>query len=187
MQKIIETLQNLGPLKWIHEQLLPFILQITEFTAQIPAIWQFFATALWSAIPFIESDVGVAIAIAAGVPTVPATIAAIIGNWVAVMAVISLTHKGREALRGKKADEEPTSKRQKKVMRAVQKYGVPGASLLGPMLIGTHLNSFFMAAAGVDKKYLMFWQTIAIIVWGIIFAVILHIAMSAGRGQALFW
>ncbi len=30
MQDIIETLQNLGPLKWIHEQLLPFILQITE-------------------------------------------------------------------------------------------------------------------------------------------------------------
>lgn len=181
MQNTLEAIQQFGPLRHIQEWLQPFIIGLSQFTAQIPLVWQTIAVAGWSAIPFIESDVGVAIGIAVGVAPIPATIAAVIGNWLAVMAIIVVTYKVRTKLRGEK-DEHPTGKRQQKVLRAVQKYGVPGASLLGPLLIGTHLNAFFMAAAGVDKRYLMIWQTIAIAVWAIIFAIIMVGVMAAVKG-----
>ncbi|MNT41494.1 hypothetical protein D3C72_1778540 [compost metagenome] len=165
----------------MHEWLQPFVIEITTFTASIPLIWQILVTAGWSAIPFIESDAGVAVAIAAGVPTIPAVIAAIIGNWVAVALVILGTDKIRNWL-GVHTSKKSQEKRQGKVRRALEKYGVPGASLLGPLLIGTHLNAFFMAAAGVNRRYLLIWQTIAIVVWAIIFAVIMHTLMSSLRG-----
>lgn len=180
-QEMIEKIQSVGPLAAIQEWLVPFIQGLTEFTAQIPMALQVLVTAGWSAIPFIESDVGVAIAIVVGVPTIPAVIAAIIGNWVAVMLVIIFTDKIRTWVRRNKHEDVDDTKRSKKVRRAVEKYGVPGASLLGPMLIGTHLNAFFMAAAGVNRRYLMIWQTIAIVVWAIIFAIILHIAVASIR------
>lgn len=181
MQQVIETLQQFGPLRYVQEWLQPFIIELSQFTAQIPLAWQLVAVAGWSAIPFIESDVGVAIGIAVGVSPVPAVIAAVIGNWLAVMAIIVLTHKVRAKLRGDESDM-PASKRERKVLRAVQKYSVPGASLLGPLLIGTHLNAFFMAAAGVNKRYLMLWQTIAIVAWAIVFAIIMAGVMAAVKG-----
>ena len=184
MPDFITKLQELGPLKYVQEWLQPFIMELAIFTATIPLIWQVLAVGAWSMIPFIESDVGVAIGIAVGVPVVPATIAAIAGNWVAVMAVILLTDKIRQRLyRNKDTSEKKVrGKKYEKVMRAVQKWGVPGASLLAPTLVGTHITAFFMAASGVDKKYLMFWQTIAITVWGIIFGVVMSIAMAAIKG-----
>lgn len=184
MQDTITKLQEFGPLKYIQEWLQPFIMELAQLTATIPLIWQVLAVGAWSMIPFIESDVGVAIGIAVGVPAIPATIAAIVGNWIAVMAVILLTDKIRSWLyrnqntSGKKAP----GKKYEKVMRAVQKWGVPGASLLAPTLVGTHITAFFMAASGVDKKYLMFWQTVAIVLWGIIFGVVMATAMAAIKG-----
>lgn len=184
MSDFITKLQEFGPLKYIQEWLQPFIMDLALFTATIPLIWQVLAVGTWSMIPFIESDVGVAIGIAVGVPVIPATIAAIVGNWVAVMAVILMTDKIRRWLyRNKDTSERKVrGKKYEKVMRAVQKWGVPGASLLAPTLIGSHIGAFFMAASGVDKKYLMFWQTVAIAVWGVIFAIGMTIAMSAIRG-----
>ena len=184
MQDFITKLQEFGPLKYIQEWLQPFIMELARFTATIPLMWQVLAVGAWSMIPFVESDVGVAIGIAVGVPVIPATIAAIAGNWIAVMLVILLTDKIRQWLyRNKTTSEKKVrGKKYEKVMRAVQKWGVPGASLLAPTLVGTHLTAFFMAASGVDKKYLMVWQTIAIVVWGIIFAVGMSIAMVAIKG-----
>lgn len=179
MQDFIESIQQFGPLKYIQEWLMPYVQEITQFTAQIPLIWQVVAVGVWSMIPFIESDVGVAIGIGVGVPVVPATIAAIIGNWIAVFGIITLTHKARAKVA--KSGEKTYSKRRQKVMKAVERYGVPGASMLGPLLIGTHLNSFFMVAAGLDRRYVLLWQTVAIVVWSIIFAIIFYgIKVSLG-------
>lgn len=179
----MQSIQEFGPLQAIQQWLEPFIVNIYQFTAAIPLVWQVLAIAGWSMIPFIESDVGVAIGIGVGVAPIPATIAAILGNWLAVMAVIILTDKARTKIHSaKEVNTEVKTKRRKKVMKAVEKYGVPGASLLGPLLIGTHLNAFFMAAAGVNKRYLMIWQTIAIVVWAVVFAIIMQGIVQAVRG-----
>ena len=159
----------------------PFIQQLVDFTVQIPFVLQIFAVALWSMIPFVESDAGAFIGVIVGIPVIPAVIAAIVGNWLAVMGIVILTHKIRAWLyKQKDTDAKATimSKKEEKVRHAVKKYGIPGASLLGPILIGTHLNAFFMAAAGADKRYLMIWQTIAITIWGIISGTIAYLVLE---------
>lgn len=178
LYQILQNIQERSPLRGVQEWLQPLIMNLQEFTADIPLILQLLATSLWSAIPFIESDVGVLIAVVAGVPIIPATIAAIVGNLLAVAGVIVATDSIRSWLKGhsSKAKQE---KRQTRVRRALQKYGVPGASLLGPLLVGTHLNAFFMAAAGVNRHYLLIWQSIAIVVWAIIFAIVTNYLLGA--------
>lgn len=171
----------------IREVFINVITQLTAFTEQIPLFFQVLVTFVWGMIPFIESDNGAAIAVAVGMPVPLAITAAVAGNWVAVMLLIIFIDKVRSWVKSRRrtevADEKKYSKRKEKVMRAVQKYGVPGASLLGPMLIGTHINAFFMAVAGVDKRYLMIWQTVAIVVWGIIFGVGTHLLVLSLRGE----
>ncbi len=177
----IQNIQEYSPLAGIQGVLQPLITNLHEFTAGIPLVLQLIATAVWSTIPFIEADAGVMIAILAGVPIIPATIAAIVGNVLAVMAVIAATDRIRRWLKNH-SSKQKQEKRQTKVRRAVQKYGVPGASLLGPLLIGTHLNALFMAAAGVDRRYLFIWQVIAIVVWAVIFALLTQYLVDALQG-----
>lgn len=153
--------------------------QLTHITAGVPLVLQILLTAVWSAIPGIESDLGAFIAILVGVPLIPAIIAAIIGNWIAVVGIIFLTDKIRTWIKNRSTKPETSSsKRQAKVARAMQKYGVPGASLLGPLLIGTHLNAFFMAAAGAHRRNLLIWQTIAIVAWGIVYGLLAYGAIK---------
>jgi uncharacterized membrane protein len=177
LYQVLQKIQEYSPLSGIQESMQPVITNLHEITAGIPLALQLVATAIWSAIPFIESDAGVLIAVLAGVPVIPATIAAIIGNLLAVVAVVVGTDKIRMWLKDH-SSKKKQEKRQTKVRRAIEKYGVPGASLLGPLLVGTHLNAFFMAAAGVNRRYLLTWQTIAIIVWAVIFAIVANYIMS---------
>lgn len=173
----LQKIQEYSPLGGIQEGLQPVITNLHEITTGIPLVLQLIATATWSAIPFIESDAGVLIAVLAGVPIIPATIAAIVGNLIAVVGVVVATDNLRIWIENH-TSQKKQKKRQTKVRRAIQKYGVPGASLLGPLLVGTHLNAFFMAAAGVNRRYLLIWQTVAIVVWAIIFAALAQYIMS---------
>lgn len=139
--------------------------QIIRFTEQIPIVLQFIVTALLGAIPFIESEIGAALGVIAGVPVVVAIIAAIIGNILSVFAVVL----GAEKISAwrKRNGQTESSPRSKKVTKAIHKYGIPGASMLGPLVTGTHLLAFIASATGANRRYLMVWQIVAITVWGI--------------------
>ena len=58
-----------------------------------------------------------------------------------------------------------TSPRREKFQRAFVRYGVPGVSLLGPLLLPTQLTSAMLAGAGVTKGRILVWQAIAITMW----------------------
>jgi hypothetical protein len=64
-------------------------------------------------------------------------------------------------------DNEPgrTSARRAKFQRALDRYGVPGVSLLGPLLLPTQFTATMLASAGVSKARVLFWQGLAIIAW----------------------
>lgn len=163
-----------------------FIQAITDITIQVPLPLQILFVAIWSAIPLIESDVGVFIAIGVGVPIIPALLAAIAGNIATIWLVIFGADKLRTFLRRGHPPVATVlaSTKKQRVKKAISTYGVPGASLLGPLLIGTHLNSIAMIALGVEKKRLFFWQVIAIIVWALIFGGIAWMARGAILGGA---
>jgi uncharacterized membrane protein len=71
--------------------------------------------------------------------------------------------------------------RRAKFQRALDRYGVPGVSLLGPLLLPTQFTSTMLAAAGVAKARVLFWQAIAIVAWSILFGVVVgSVVQSVG-------
>lgn len=57
------------------------------------------------------------------------------------------------------------SPRREKFVRALERYGVPGVSLLGPLLLPTQFTATMLAAIGVRPARILFWQGLAIVGW----------------------
>jgi hypothetical protein len=64
---------------------------------------------------------------------------------------------------GEKA--KPDSKGRAKFKRFLTRFGVPGASLLGPLAIPTQITSTILVSAGVKTSWILLWQGIAVIAW----------------------
>lgn len=63
------------------------------------------------------------------------------------------------------AGEKPESKGRVKFKKFLTRFGVPGASLLGPLAIPTQITSTILVGAGVKTSWILLWQGIAIIAW----------------------
>ena len=162
--------------------MLEFYEQLTSITEQVPVFVQLLVTMLWGAVPFVESEFAAGIAVIAGVALVPAIIAAVIGNIASVLAVIMLADKVREWRRNHHIKE--SSDRQKKVRRAIHKYGVPGASLTGPLITGTHAMALIAMASGAPRRTVIIWQIVAITVWGVVGGVLAAIGVDILSSRA---
>ncbi|MDO9395301.1 MAG: small multidrug efflux protein [Herbiconiux sp.] len=67
--------------------------------------------------------------------------------------------------------EAPTARRVK-FQRALDRYGVPGVSLLGPLLLPTQFTATMLAASGVSTRRVLFWQGLAIAAWSTLLGVV---------------
>ena len=75
--------------------------------------------------------------------------------------------------RGKK------SARRAKFQNALVRYGVPGVSLLGPLLLPTQFTATMLAGSGVSTARVLFWQGLAIAGWSTLIGVIVGGAAHA--------
>ncbi len=57
------------------------------------------------------------------------------------------------------------AKGRKRLRRWLVRFGVPGASLLGPLALPTQLTAATLVASGVSKSWVILWQVIAIVLW----------------------
>lgn len=168
---------------------------ITNFqalVAQVPEIVQPFIVMLAGAIPFIEGEGAAVIGIAGGIPLIIVAIAAAAGNFLSVLlvviftsrarsAVVNHTRARREALVGAGgvgvmsddgrlegtdlAPAKPESKGRLRFKRWLVRFGVPGASILGPLAIPTQFTSAFLVASGTPRRWVLLWQAVAIALW----------------------
>jgi len=172
-----------------------------NLVAQVPELVQPLIVALAGAIPFVEGEGAVSIGIIGGIPPVIAAIAAIVGNFLCVLVVVLVSSGARQAvvnrsrartaaLAGGGTAAEPTTDdtapdrgtaRREKFQRAFERYGVPGVSLLGPLLLPTQFTATMLAASGIGKARILFWQALAIIGWTTVVAVIVGSAVYAIR------
>ncbi|WP_168915955.1 small multidrug efflux protein [Microcella flavibacter] len=169
-----------------------------DLVGQVPELVQPLVVALAGAVPFIEGEGAATIGIIGGINPVVAGIAAAVGNFLAVAVVVILTSGARQAVvtrtraraaatvggGGSVSDERMaeleadmatsagSSKRRAKFERAFERYGVPGVSLLGPLLLPTHFTASMLTASGVRKSLVLVWQAAAIILWTTLFTVI---------------
>lgn len=168
-----------------------------NLVAQVPELVQPLIVALAGAIPFIEGEGAVTIGIIGGINPVVAAIAAIVGNFACVAVLVLVSSSARAAVVNRKrarvlangngadagveeivdaaVEDESARKaaRRQKFQSALERYGVPGVSLLGPLLLPTQFTATMLAAIGIGKVRILIWQAVAIIGWTTILAVLI--------------
>ncbi|GAA3670400.1 small multidrug efflux protein [Microbacterium marinilacus] len=140
------------------------ILGFQDLVSQVPVVLQPVVVALAGAVPFIEGEGAAAIGIIGGIHPVLAAVSAAVGNFVCVALVVLLGAGVRSAIAARREQRAPSPRREK-FQRAFARYGVPGVSLLGPLLLPTHFTAVMLAGAGVAKGRILIWQAAAIVLW----------------------
>jgi hypothetical protein len=159
-----------------------------ELVGQVPQIIQPVIVMLAGAIPFIEGEVASMIGVVGGLNPIVAGIAAAGGNFLCVLLVVLLTSRARTAVvnrrttrvtadagavgvPGSAADAAPTasakpeSKGRRRFKKWLVRFGVPGASILGPLAIPTQFTSAMLVAGGTPRAWVLLWQAVAIVLW----------------------
>ncbi|MBZ2198209.1 small multidrug efflux protein [Occultella gossypii] len=160
-----------------------------ELVAHVPEIVQPFIIMLAGAIPFIDGEGAALIGIAGGVHPIVAGVAAATGNFLCVLLVVALTSRARTAIVDRRpspvgvsggsgarpsvdgaafqetATANPESKGRQRFNRWLVRFGVPGASILGPLAIPTQITSAILVGGGTPRRWVLLWQAIAIVIW----------------------
>lgn len=169
-----------------------------ELVAQVPALVQPLIIALAGAVPFIEGEGAVTIGVLGGMHPVIAAVAAIAGNFLCVALLVLLSSGARSAVLKRHRAKTPAvggeapvaedvvvdesaraASRREKFTRSLDRYGVPGVSLLGPLLLPTMFTATMLAAVGVTKARILFWQALAIVGWTTLLAVLMSGLVNA--------
>jgi len=164
-----------------------------NLVGQVPELVRPLIVAAAGAVPFVEGEGAAVIGIIGGIHPVVAAVSAAAGNFLCVAVLVLLGAGARKAVVTRVAarradageavvvaDDENHRKaaRRAKFQRAFERYGVPGVSLLGPLLLPTHFTATMLAAAGVGKGRVLIWQAVAIAGWTTVLTVIVAGAIN---------
>jgi len=139
-----------------------------DLVANVPDLLQPLIVAAAGAVPFVEGELAAVIGVYGGLHPIVAGLSAAAGNFLCVVLIVVLGSRGRTAIikrAGRDKEEKPRSKGRERFQRWFVRFGVPGASLLGPLAIPTQFTSAILVGSGVPKGRVIFWQAIAILMW----------------------
>ncbi|GAK08713.1 small multi-drug export protein [Geomicrobium sp. JCM 19038] len=148
------------------ELLQEFIINLMEMNPLL----QHLGIALIGVIPFLEGFFGAFVGSFIGVSAITSALASFVGNWISVMLVILPFNALFTWLRNRNSGKSGgfIQGRAKKAQETYDKYGVPGLAIIAPAVASGHIAAFISLAAGADKKRVIFWHTISILLWVII-------------------
>lgn len=145
------------------------------------ALWQLLGVFLASAVPFIESYFGSVIGVIIGLPVAVAIAVAVLGNITSMVALVLFGDRindWRQKRSERKGKSQSEGKSGQKLKSAFDKWGIPGVSLLGQTILPSQITSMAMVSFGADRKKVIFWQIISIILWGITFGLLAHLGLG---------
>lgn len=132
--------------------------------------YEYFMVFLGAAIPWMEIALVIPLGVVWGLSPFWVMVLAFVGNLLTVLALIfgferfKIWNQKRQEAKGKTLSKK--SERAKDIMN---KYGLPGLALLGPILIGTHIAAFVGMTLGATKRNTTMWLTASIGLWTLIF------------------
>lgn len=160
-----------------------------------------------AAVPLFELIAVIPIAIIGGLSPIPVAILGFLGNLLTVLLLILFVDKIKiwmkarkrkkipvregervEALNGKgimtqesvEIDSEVESKKEKRARSIFDKYGLPGLTILGPLLVGSHISALMSMSFGSSRKLVTGWMIASLLLWTVVFTVL------AGSGISFF-
>ena len=175
------------------------IVRFQELVAQVPELVQPFIVMLAGAVPFLEGEVGAMVGMVGGLNPVVAAVAAATGNFLSVALVVAFTARARTAVVHRSrvratvggpatpdvhaVDEfgepaQPLSKGRRRVTTWLNRFGVPGASILGPLAIPTQFTAAILVAGGSTRRWVLLWQAVAIVLWTTVTTVSIYLALT---------
>jgi hypothetical protein len=153
-----------------------------DLVAYVPELVQPFVVLLAGAVPFVEGELAAMVGIIGGINPIIAGVSAAIGNFASVLLVVFVTSRARTAVADRRTArvmanaggvssaapfvaEKPESKGRARFKRWLVRFGVPGASILGPLAIPTQFTSAILVAGGTPRAWVLLWQAVAIAIW----------------------
>ena len=157
-----------------------FFLELLEYVGGLESWQQIGALLLVSAIPFVESYLGSFLGIIVGMESIVAVAVASVGNAIITFALIYGAARARKAvLNGRKTDDARAgSKRREKVAKYLDRFGVPGVSLLGPLALPSQFTAPTLVAVGASARSVYVWMGVSIVAWGVLFGFFSHLVLA---------
>lgn len=145
------------------------IQDIFQSVEEVNVIYQFIVIFVIGFVPFLEAFVAVPIGILLDLPFILVVLVGATANWLSVMAVIVFSSfiKSRFSEKDKNESDHFINRRFQKAQSYFNKYGVPGISLLGPVIGTNHIGALVCIIAKANIKNIILWQTISIVIWAV--------------------
>ncbi|WP_265522694.1 hypothetical protein [Oerskovia flava] len=153
------------------------ITTLQDFTLDLPPLLRWVGILLAGMIPYVEAEGGAILGIVAGVDPFVAIPAAIVGNAIALAVVVWVISAARTRLSRNRAVE--TDPKRQRMRRVFDRYGVPGVSLLGPLLLPSHVTAAAMVGFGAPRRSVFVWGVVAVSLWAVLFGVLAHLGVQA--------
>lgn len=158
---------------------------LQDLVSHVPILVQPLIVMLAAAIPFVEGELASVLGVWAGIHPLLAFVVAVAGNFASVLVVVLFGARIRAMLIERRArraqlvtaggageadeldgtEPKPERKGVRRFKRFVVRFGVPGASILGPLAIPTQFTSAVLVSSGVAKSWVLLWQGVAIVLW----------------------
>jgi len=134
---------------------------------------------LFSALPLFEAYIVIPVGVIGGLNPVLALAVGVAGNVLTVFAVVFFINQLKEWLaeRNRKKGKE-TDRKGTKASGLFKKYGVPGLSFFGPLVVGSHLAAFFAITLGGTRQGAFLWVSASVIFWSVLFSVLVHFGVD---------
>lgn len=144
---------------------------------------------LGGAIPWLEAIIVIPLGIVAGGPPVLVVLAGVTGNLLTLAVAAWFGERVRNWVRRRLAQQreargEPSAgspavqKRRQRIERIMNRWGMPGLAVLGPLGLGTQVSAVVAVAAGVGARVSFTWIAAGTLAWSAVAAVLAAYGVS---------
>ncbi len=136
----------------------------------------YLAVFLAAATPWLEVLFVVPAGLLAGLGPVPTVLIAAAGNIVTLIPVVLLGERLRGRLDRRRERHNRGAGRAARVM---ERYGLPGLAMLGPLLTGAHLAALVATGSGARPRQTLAWMAAGVAVWSVAAGVLTVLGIDA--------
>lgn len=156
------------------------ITTLQDFTLGLPPLLRWVGVLVAAMVPFVEAEGAAVLGVVAGINPLVAIPAAVLGNALALAVVVWVIGTARSGLtRGRQVETNPKRQRMRRVF---DRYGVPGVSLLGPLLLPSHVTAAAMVGFGAPRTRVFIWGVVAVALWAVVLGTIAYLGVQAAAG-----
>ena len=121
-----------------------------------------------AATPWLEVVLVVPAGMIAGLPVVPTVVVATVGNLATLAPVVLAGDRLRARVRRRRRGDSPRRDHSGgRARRLMDRYGLPGLALLGPVVTGAHVAALVAIAAGSERRATLVWLGGGVAAWAV--------------------